>query len=69
MIIDTLRKYITDNVEQELFNYCITPLLIKASIQTNTAGVFKGFYKNNLVSGHLEVLRKMHYPVLQRISN
>ena len=46
LIIDTLRKYITDNVEQELFNYCITPLLIKASIQTNTAGVFKGFYKN-----------------------
>ena len=46
LIIDTLRKYISDNVEPELFSYCITPLLIKASIHTNTAGVFKGFYKD-----------------------
>lgn len=44
--IDTLRKYINDNVPEELFEYCITPLLIKASIHTNTCGVFKGFYKN-----------------------
>jgi adenine-specific DNA-methyltransferase len=27
--------------------YCITPLLNKASINVNTAGVFKGFYKDN----------------------
>jgi len=46
LIIDTLRKYIEENVEPELFDYCITPLLIKASINVNTAGVFKGFYKD-----------------------
>tara|TARA_B100002051_G_C16685759_1_gene612507 strand:- start:192 stop:1304 length:1113 start_codon:yes stop_codon:yes gene_type:complete len=46
LIIDTLRKYISDNVEPELFAYCISPLLIKASIHTNTGGVFKGFYKD-----------------------
>jgi adenine-specific DNA-methyltransferase len=27
-------------------NYCLVPLLNKASIKVNTAGVFKGFYKN-----------------------
>ena len=42
----SLRKYIDENVENELFNYCMCPLLIKASIHTNTSGVFKGFYKN-----------------------
>lgn len=46
LIIDTLRKYIDDHVEEELFDYCITPLLIKSSIHVNTAGVFKGFYKD-----------------------
>ena len=45
LIIDTLRKYIEDNVEPELEVYCLVPLLTKASIHTNTAGVFKGFYK------------------------
>jgi adenine-specific DNA-methyltransferase len=47
LIIDTLRKYISDNVEPDISNYCIAPLLNKASINTNTSGVFKGFYKNN----------------------
>lgn len=46
LIIDTLRKYINDYVEPELQTYCLVPLLIKASIHTNTAGVFKGFYKD-----------------------
>jgi adenine-specific DNA-methyltransferase len=45
LIIDTLRKYISENIETELANYCLVPLLNKASINTNTAGVFKGFYK------------------------
>jgi len=47
LIIDTLRKYISDNVVDHLQVYCLVPLLNKASIHTNTAGVFKGFYKNN----------------------
>ena len=46
LIIDTLRKYIADYVEPDLQTYCLVPLLIKASIHTNTAGVFKGFYKD-----------------------
>jgi adenine-specific DNA-methyltransferase len=43
LIIDTLRKYISENVEEDITNYCLVPLLNKASINTNTAGVFKGF--------------------------
>ena len=45
LIIDTLRKYISEKVEEEIMKYCLVPLLNKASIHTNTAGVFKGFYK------------------------
>ena len=47
LIIDTLRRYIEDHVEQELTVYCLVPLLNKASINVNTAGVFKGFYKKD----------------------
>ena len=47
LVIDTLRKYIDDCVELELQVYCLVPLLNKASIHTNTAGVFKGFYKKD----------------------
>jgi len=47
LIIDTLRKYISDEVPKKLQVYCLVPLLNKASIHTNTAGVFKGFYKKD----------------------
>lgn len=47
LIIDTLRKYISEYVEDDIVNYCLVPLLNKASINTNTAGVFKGFYKKD----------------------
>ena len=47
LIIDTLRAYIETNVESEIVPYCLVPLLNKASIHTNTAGVFKGFYKGD----------------------
>lgn len=46
LIIDTLRDYIEKNVDENIKNYCLTPLLTRASIHTNTSGVFKGFYKN-----------------------
>ena len=49
LIIDTLRKYISENVEADIINYCLVPLLNKASINTNTAGVFKGFYKKDKI--------------------
>ena len=45
LIIDTLRAYV-DTVEEDIKIYCLVPLLNKASIHANTAGVFKGFYKN-----------------------
>lgn len=47
LIIDTLRRYIETDVEPELQDYCLVPLLTKASIHVNTAGVFKGFYKGH----------------------
>ena len=47
LIIDTLRGYIEEHVESVLQVYCLVPLLNRASIHTNTAGVFKGFYKDN----------------------
>ena len=46
-IIDTLREYISNNVEDELQAYCLVPLLNKASIHANTSGVFKGFHSEN----------------------
>ena len=46
LILDTLRRYIEESVEPHLTTYCLVPLLNRASIHTNTAGVFKGFYKN-----------------------
>ena len=45
LIIDTMRHYIETHVEEDIQDYCLVPLLTKASIHTNTAGVFKGFYK------------------------
>jgi adenine-specific DNA-methyltransferase len=47
LILDTLRAYIADSIEEKIQVYCLVPLLNKASIHTNTAGVFKGFYKND----------------------
>lgn len=47
LIIDTLRQYIDLHVPKHLMTYCLVPLLNKASINTNTAGVFKGFYKKD----------------------
>ena len=51
LIIDTIRHYIATAVEPHLEHYILAPLLNKASIHTNTAGVFKGFYKKDGI-GH-----------------
>jgi adenine-specific DNA-methyltransferase len=45
--IDAMRQYIRDHVEPHLQAYCLAPLLVRASIHANTAGVFKGFYKKD----------------------
>jgi adenine-specific DNA-methyltransferase len=50
MIIDTLLKYIS-GVEKDIKHYLLGPLIIKASINVNTAGVFRGFYKKDGI-GH-----------------
>jgi adenine-specific DNA-methyltransferase len=50
MIIDTLLKYIS-KVDDTIKPYLLGPLIIKASIHVNTAGVFRGFYKKDGV-GH-----------------
>jgi adenine-specific DNA-methyltransferase len=45
MYIDTIRQLI-DKIPEEEQKYFLAPLLSEASIHANTAGVFKGFYKN-----------------------
>lgn len=45
-IIDNLRRLI-DEVPKKYRHFCLASLLVKASIHTNTSGVFKGFHKHN----------------------
>jgi adenine-specific DNA-methyltransferase len=56
LIIDTLREYIDTDVTEDLRPYCLGPLLHKATIHSNTASVFKGFFKRNGV-GHFGTAR------------
>lgn len=46
LTIDTLRAFI-DTLEDGLKPYFLAPLLSEASVHNNTAGVFKGFYKDS----------------------
>ncbi|MDR0877957.1 MAG: DNA adenine methylase [Treponema sp.] len=43
--LDTARQYI-ENIDEKLRHFFIAPLLSEASIHANTAGIFKGFYKD-----------------------
>ena len=45
IIIDNIRNMISD-IEPEYQKFFIATLLYKASVHTNTSGVFKGFYKD-----------------------
>ncbi|MCO4762415.1 MAG: DNA adenine methylase [Myxococcales bacterium] len=45
--IDTIRMLIDEVVPEDLKPFVLAPLLYKASVHTNTSGVFKGFYKNS----------------------
>lgn len=45
-IIDNLRKLI-NKIPEPYRHFCLASLLVKASIHTNTSGVFKGFHKFN----------------------
>ena len=44
--IDSFRYYIDKFVDEEYKKYFLALLITEASIHTNTAGVFKGFYKD-----------------------
>jgi len=46
--IDGMLDYVEKCVPEHLKPYCLGPLLVKASIHTNTSGVFKGFHKGGL---------------------
>ena len=45
--LDLARQLIEKEIPVELRDYFIAPLLSQASIHANTAGIFKGFYKNS----------------------
>ena len=45
--LDVARQLIEKDVPAELRDFFIAPLLSEASIHANTAGIFKGFYKNS----------------------
>lgn len=45
--IDIARQLIEKTVPQEFQDFFTAPLLSEASVHANTAGVFKGFYKNS----------------------
>ncbi|MCR4948515.1 MAG: DNA adenine methylase [Treponema sp.] len=45
--LDLTRQLIETEVEPKLREFFIAPLLSEASIHANTAGIFKGFYKNS----------------------
>lgn len=47
-IIDTTRKFISENVSLDMQPYFLAPLLYEASVHVNTSGVFKGFYKSKV---------------------
>ncbi|MBI4567080.1 MAG: DNA adenine methylase [Planctomycetes bacterium] len=76
--LDNFRRLI-DTAPSEIKDLLLGPLLSKASVHANTAGVFKGFYKNRLTgvgqfggSGSDALLRilgeiRLEAPVLSRI--
>ena len=45
--IDVARSLIESEVPEDLRDFFIAPLLSQASVHANTAGIFKGFYKNS----------------------
>lgn len=45
--IDAIRKNIDKQIPEDYKKFFIAPLLSQASVHANTAGIFKGFYKNS----------------------
>lgn len=46
-ILDNLKRLIKENINKEQKHFFLAPLIVKASIHTNTSGVFKGFHKKD----------------------
>lgn len=46
-IIDNLKFLINKEIDKDKRHFFLAPLIVKASIHTNTSGVFKGFHKKN----------------------
>lgn len=46
-IIDNLKSLIFKEIPQDTRHFFLAPLIVAASIHTNTSGVFKGFHKKN----------------------
>ncbi len=46
-IIDNLKSLIFEEIPQDIRHLFLAPLIVEASIHTNTSGVFKGFHKKN----------------------
>ena len=44
--LDNYRRMLDEDVPDRLREFVLAPLICKASVHSNTAGVFKGFYKN-----------------------
>lgn len=45
--LDLMRQEIEKSIPEEYRDFFIAPLLSQASVHANTAGIFKGFYKNS----------------------
>lgn len=45
--LDTAKKWIFTNITKKDIHYYLAPLIVQASINVNTSGVFKGFHKKN----------------------
>ncbi len=46
-IIDNLKYLINKHIDRQKRHFFLAPLIVKASINTNTSGVFKGFHKKD----------------------
>lgn len=44
--LDTMRRYVEEHVEEHLEPYTIGPMLVRASQNSNSAGLFRAFYKD-----------------------
>ena len=50
-IIDNIKRLIFTKIPEEMRHFFLAPLIVEASIHTNTSGVFKGFHKKDGI-GH-----------------